>query len=643
MSNIYQNNLKVLKKRMPIIYQAINSCPESDCEYIVSDAKSGAKTLAIKKDGKIYQVHSKYDPVKEAEKQLENAKLINPKVMMVMGFGLGYHVRSASKIYGSNNLYTIIVEKDIKAFKTALENVDITDLLENPKFVWVVGIRPDEAFVVLNELLKKVGITIQLFLKTLVVFDHPVITRIHENYHQHILKCFKDAAFNIIFNYGNCPKDSMIGLQSIMDNMSLILRSPGIKDLFGKFKKVPGILVSTGPSLDKNIEDLKPALGNCVMIAADSALKTLNKHNIVPHAAVSVERIEHVATMFKELPEDYKAKIWLAACPVILKHSYDAWNGPKVISYRNFAHFEWIQVPKGTLTTGPSCSNLGFKILEAMGCDPIILVGQDCSFASVEKTHADGAPEVTNLHLKQENLYQVKGNYSEFVYTNKIYDMFRKAFETDMLTYQGTCINATEGGAYIEGTKISTLKEAVEKYCTKPVDTLGIFQKECKYPSETEIANQWKSLRKIMTATREEVQKVVNSCLEGERRIAEFEVRLGRDGFEEIDDFLKRFPDDELKEFMTWLIKTKAQIITSGKYFNLYLMHIVQMVIVKFELDINQLPSLCEDPKRCNLQHIKIMKKWFQEVGGVCQLSLKMLVEALAQLDAEFGTSDKNS
>ncbi|MBQ2592160.1 MAG: hypothetical protein II567_02615, partial [Candidatus Riflebacteria bacterium] len=164
---------------------------------------------------------------------------------------------------------------------------------------------------------------------------------------------------------------------------------------------------------------------------------------------------------------------------------------------------------------------------------------------------------------------------------------------------------------------------------------------ECKYPSENEIASQWKSLRKIMTSTREEVQKVVNSCLEGERRIAEFEVRLGRDHFEEIEDFLERFPDDELKEFMNWLIKTKAQIITSGKYFNLYLMHIVQMVIVKFELDINQLPSLCEDPKRCNLQHIKIMKKWFQEVGGVCQLSLKMLVDALAQLDAEFGTAEQ--
>lgn len=640
MANVLEKNLRALKRRMPNLFDAVKNCPESDCEYIVSDAKSGAKTLAIKKDGKIYQVHSKYDPIKESDQQLVNAKLVNPKIMMILGFGLGYNLRSALKTYGNQNLYTLVIEKDVKAFKTALENVDITDLLENPKCIWVVGIRPTETFVVLNELIKKVGITLQLFLKTFQAFDNPVLTKIHGDYHQHILKCFKDAAFNIIFNYGNCPQDSMIGLQSIMDNMSTILKSPGIQDLFGKFRKVPGILVSTGPSLDKNIEDLKLAEGKCVMIAADSALRTLHKHNIVPHAAVSVERIEHVATMFKELPDDYKSKIWLAACPVILKHSYDAWNGPKIISYRNFAHFEWIQVPKGTLTTGPSCSNLGFKILEAMGCDPIILVGQDCSFASAEKTHADGASSVTNLHLKQENLYKVKGNYSEFVYTNNIYDMFRKAFETDMLTYKGTCINATEGGAYIEGTKIATLKESIEKYCTQAIDSLDVIAKNSKYPSNEEVLAQWTNLRKIMTTTRDEVQEVVNSCINGQEDIANFEQRLERDGFREIPDFLERFPDDEIKEFVIKLMKAKAKIITGSKYFNLYLMHIVQMVIVRFEMDLNQLPSLCEDEKRCHLQRVKLMKKWFIEVGGVCQLALNMLINALAQLDAEFGTSD---
>lgn len=636
MSNVFDKNMKVLQKRLPLLWEAVQKLPESDCEYIVTDAKSGAKTLAIKKGERVYQVHSRYDPIKEAEQQLTNAKLINPKVMMLMGLGLGYNLRAALKIYGDSNLYTIIIEKDIRALKTALEAVDLRDLFEHPKCIWVVGIRPSEAFVVLNELLKKVGITIQLFLKTLQVFDHPVIRKIHEDYHQHMLKSFNEAAFNIIFNYGNCPKDSMIGLQSIIDNTSLILRSPGIKDLFGKFEKVPGILISTGPSLDKNIEDLKLAKGKALMIAADSALKTLKRHNITPDAAVSVERIEHVATMFKELPEDYKEKIWLAACPVILKKSYDAWNGPKVMAYRNFAHFEWLQIPKGTLTTGPSCSNLGFKILEALGCDPIILVGQDCSFASAKKTHAEGAPAVTNLHLKQENLYKVRGNYSEFVYTNNIYDMFRKAFETDMLTFKGTCINATEGGAYIEGTKLSTLREAINQYCTKPIDSRKLLEKELYYPKENEILSQWKNFKKTIIATKKEVESVIEACLEGQKRIKEFEERLERDNFKEIGDFLERFPDEEIKDFVAWLMKTKAKILTAGKYFNLYLMHIVQMVIVKFEMDLNQLPSLCEDEKRCNLQRTKLMKKWFIEVGGLCQMAYQILVDGFQELDKEF-------
>ena len=56
MANVLEKNLRALKRRMPNLFDAVKNCPESDCEYIVSDAKSGAKTLAIKKDGKTYQV-----------------------------------------------------------------------------------------------------------------------------------------------------------------------------------------------------------------------------------------------------------------------------------------------------------------------------------------------------------------------------------------------------------------------------------------------------------------------------------------------------------------------------------------------------------------------------------------------------------
>ena len=113
MANVLEKNLRALKRRMPNLFDAVKNCPESDCEYIVSDAKSGAKTLAIKKDGKTYQVHSKYDPIKESDQQLVNAKLVNPKIMMILGFGLGYNLRSALKTYGNQNLYTLVIETSL--------------------------------------------------------------------------------------------------------------------------------------------------------------------------------------------------------------------------------------------------------------------------------------------------------------------------------------------------------------------------------------------------------------------------------------------------------------------------------------------------------------------------------------------------
>jgi hypothetical protein len=636
-SSVYAKNMKVLRKRMPVLSRALEMSKGADCEYQVSRAKNSSMTLAIKKDDKVFQVHSKYNPQREAVQQVANMGFRNPKLLVITGLGLGYHIRACLEELKKENLFIVVIEKDIEALRAAIESVNLTDILTSDKIRWVIGVPANEGYAVLNDMIKQAGIGLQLFLKTLQIFDHPVINKVHGEYYRHMLKCFREAAHAIIFNYGNCPEDSLIGVENIMKNLATIMKNPGVKDLYGAFKGVPGIVVSTGPSLDKNIEQLKNAFGKCVMFSADSALKVLMKHDIVPHAAVSLERVMNVTKMFDELPDDYKEKIWLAGTPVIRKEAYEAWPGPTFMIYRAFAHFEWINMPKGTLNIGPSCSNMAFKVLEAMGCDPIILVGQDCAFESAEKTHADSAPSVTQLNLRQQDLIKVKGNVEDWVYTNRIYDVFRKAFVTDVAQYRGTCINATEGGAWIEGTKLMTLKEAIDKYCVRPVDPLEIFKKELHYPQETEIASVYRRFRQTMLETRKEVEGVIEYCDKGIELIDKFEKRLEEEGYAEISDFLERFPDDELDQVHGEMTRARSKIITFGKYFNLYLMHIVQMIIVKFEMDFNELPSLCEDKKRCKLQAIRLMKKWFPTIGDVCRISLKLLVDAFDELETEFG------
>lgn len=636
-SNFYSRNMKILRKRMSVLEKALEKSRGSDCEYLVEEAKNGSMTLAIRHNDKLYQVHSRYDPQREAAQQVTGMNLVNPKILVVLGLGLGYHLRACLEEFKETNLFIVVIEKDVEAFRAAMEHADMSDLLSSDKIRWVIGVPEEDGYAVLHDMIKQAGITLQLFLKTLQAFSHPVLDKLHGDYHRHMLKCFREAAHAIIFNYGNCPEDSMIGVENIMKNLATIIKNPGVKDLHNAFRGKPGIIVSTGPSLDKNVKELKGALNGAVVIAADSALKILLKHDIAPHAAVSLERVMHVATMLRELPDDYKKNIWLAATPVIRKESYDAWTGPTFMIYRAFAHFDWLNMPKGTLLVGPSCSNMAFKVLETMGCDPIILVGQDCSFESAEKTHADDAPSVTNLKLKERDLYQVKGNYDEFVYTNQIYDMFRKGFVTDLASYRGTCINATEGGAFIEGSILMTLREAIDKYCTQPLDTHEIIKNHLRYPREQDIRKEWRNFRQTMIDTRKEVEGVIDYCDKGIVLVEAFEKRLEDEGYKDIDDFLARFPDEDLNNIHAEMTRARGSIITFGKYFNLYLMHIVQMIIVKFEMDFNELPTLCQDKKRCKLQAVKLMRQWFPTIGDVCRLSLKLLIEAFDELDQEFG------
>jgi hypothetical protein len=638
-SSFYAKNMKVLRKRMPVFARAVetaNNFP-TDCEYIVDKAKNSSPTLAIKKDGKVFQIHSKYNPQREAKQQVEGNKFKNPRLLVIFGLGLGYHIRACLEELAETNLFIIVIEKDIQALKTAVEATDLTDLFGSNKIRWVIGVPESEGYAVLNDMLKQAGIALQLFLKTLVIFDHPAIDKIHGDYHQNMARSFREAAHAIIFNYGNCPEDSMIGVKNIMKNLATIMKNPGVRDLKGCMKGVPGIIVSTGPSLDKNIEFLKEAEGKSVMICADSALKILYEHGIKPTAASSLERIMHVATMFKQVPDDFKKDIWLAGTPVIMKESYDAWSGPTFMIYRAFAHFEWIGIEKGTLNVGPSCSNMAFKVLEEMGCDPIILVGQDCAFESAERTHASSAPSVTRLDVKEKDLIKVKGNYSDWVYTNNIFNLFRKSFVTDVAQWRGTCINSTAGGAFIEGTQLMPLDDAINKYCTKEVDIHGIMKKALHYPTEEEIRKEYRQFRRTIIDTRKEVEGVIDYCDKGVKMIDEFEQRLQKDGFAKIEDFLERFPDDELDHIHAEMTRARSKIITFGKYFNLYLMHIVQMIIVKFEMDFNELPSLCDDMKRCKLQSIRLMKRWFPTIGDVCRISLQLLIEAAEDLEKEFG------
>ena len=126
------------------------------------------------------------------------------------------------------------------------------------------------------------------------------------------------------------------------------------------------------------------------------------------------------------------------------------------------------------MDTGGSVATNAFSLLYKIGLKTIILVGQDLALTG-NKTHADGTFEEKMPEIDTKNNEWVEGNYEEKVPTRTDLQVFLNWYESTIRLYKGyvkdlRVINATEGGAKIEGTEVMTLKDAIEENCRKDVD-----------------------------------------------------------------------------------------------------------------------------------------------------------------------------
>jgi hypothetical protein len=279
-----------------------------------------------------------------------------------------------------------------------------------------------------------------------------------------------------IHRIGNSLDDSIRGLSNNLHNLSIISKSKNISLLKNKFKGVPAIIVSAGPSLDKNIKLLKDAKGKSIIIAADTIVQKLLNEGIIPDFMCSVERDEVVYEYFykgQAIPEN----VTLCAPIVVDPKIINTFPGKNIIGLKTDVYQDlWL----GNLlnfngdyfiSMGSSCAHLAFGLAAHLGAEPIVLVGQDLAYSSDGKSsHSTGTiydeegSEISQS-LYQQEIFEVEGYYGKPVKTYDIWDMFRKWFETEITTKGLYVINATEGGAKIAHTIQLSLKEVIEKYC----------------------------------------------------------------------------------------------------------------------------------------------------------------------------------
>ena len=285
-----------------------------------------------------------------------------------------------------------------------------------------------------------------------------------------------------------------------VQNLSAIAMQPSFKHLAPHVDGKPFVIISPGPSLDKNIKFLKNIKDKAILLAPAQSIMALSKANIYPDI-VMVADPGDLLYLFEDFDMSKISSLLVGvACHPELYKRYKE----KIISLNVNSEFDsWISKmldDQHHMGSSGSVSSMAFVLAGMMHCNPIILVGQDLSFAGVKQyaeNAADGAIKVefdegTGLHRYEvmtsglgkmyegiidkntqtvssirEHTLTLPGYYGGTVQTKPDYAMFHYDFErwaAEYLKQQPTLrlLNCTEGGAYIKGFEHISLNEAID-------------------------------------------------------------------------------------------------------------------------------------------------------------------------------------
>ncbi|GAB4257820.1 MAG: hypothetical protein Kow0092_05010 [Deferrisomatales bacterium] len=488
MSQTFERNLEALQARYPELAARMRvHVPSPDFQRVPT--ASGQIDLVVSRGGDPTPFYGVADPLGEAYAYWKTRELRNPALLLFLGLDLGYRLFAHLSRPNPNTRAYLLVERDPDIFYHLLHVADLGPVVSRPEVHLVVGVAPEELGGHLREILSP-NVLYALYQATAVEGDSASY-RLEPAYYKQVMTAFRDAVQDLMMHAGNAPHDSFIGVRHMLLNLETIARSPGIKDLFGRFPQRPAVIIATGPSLDKNFHLLRELQDRAILISVDASLKFLLRNGIRPHFVTCLERVPETVPFFEDLDPDLCAETVQLAVPVVVPEVYSAYPGPKAMVYRTFAHFGWLENDKGTLCTGHSSANLAFKVAEALGCDPVILVGQDLAYADDGATHSTAAYWGRNLSSvapDRAGAFPVRGNCREQVRTNPTWNAFRLAYERDVASFAGTVINATEGGAYIHGTRVLTLRETIDRWVGAPFPVSREIRDGLRTPSAAEAA-----------------------------------------------------------------------------------------------------------------------------------------------------------
>ncbi|EOC4387250.1 motility associated factor glycosyltransferase family protein [Campylobacter coli] len=460
---LFNKNIEALSNIL--LKESLKEIKSSKFELILGkdNLDINLKDTSIKNNGGGYNENLLYqDPIKELQTMLNtyNDKYLLYPVLYFYGFGNGILFKAL--LQNKNHQHIVVFEKDIEIIWIMFHVLDFSSELQSARLM-VLNTNKLE-IQDYNELCSS-----KPFFQFSRIYFLELMSHYYERFHEDILGLNKKLAENFknsIVSHGNDPLDALQGIEQFVYNLPQMITHPSYKELLSKRKGISdtAIIVSTGPSLTKQLPLLKKYASKATIFCADSSYPILAKHGIKPDYVLSLERIPLTSEFFNNDFGEFDKDILFILKSYVHPHTikYLQKNNRNFMLVSTYASF--IQYLKldyfGYFNMGKSVANMSYLLTEYLNYKNIILIGQDLAYAKDGFSHTK---DYKNLDKHEGHFQRDKGKFQCLAYggngkveSSRIWTMFRLIFENDINYFQKlfniTTYNCTEGGARIEGT-----------------------------------------------------------------------------------------------------------------------------------------------------------------------------------------------
>lgn len=538
-TNYFQKNLAALKTTHPELAAIVEATRPDPNQYRLVSTKSGLPSLEyVAPAGETVLWYSRYDPLREVHRELSAIDRSFIFLPILGGIGLGYGLRTLWANFRNLFYDAVVLEPDPAIFRLAMEVSRLDDILSDPRLHIHLGTDIGSWMILVRNLIPSIMSCSPLYL------PHAPSQKCHTPYFQTALAGLQQkiqltqAEFDLLIRSGARIQENM------WNNLPSVAGSIRLSDVRGILRERPAIVIAAGPSLDKNVSQLRGVEDRLALIAVDTAYRTLKKHGVDPHLVVATDPTELNAKHFESVAPS--PQTILAFDPEVYSEIPAAWPHRRLFMNLEKAAFtRWIENdlgPFGFIPKGGSVGHTAFYLARELGADPIVFAGLDLAFdPQGGATHASASallrayeaiPTGANAAVlgprfgagpMQESIVWVPGVYGKPVPTSRIMSLYIHQFAEEFALTSSRIIDATEGGALLPGAEIMTLQQVLAA-CAGNEGARALFDRLAAAPIQlSTLQNSLDRIEQTLEADRLLASKGAHLALKLDSRVSEGE------------------------------------------------------------------------------------------------------------------------